>query len=205
MSSHWLVILRTFDPSFRQLSNNSKFSNEVKCKTCNNLRCWHDFAIQNVIILLINNCCSTEITVSSREDMDDSDPGPSESTKIVEYPDDDRGPFHGQHSSKEKKRGPKKKTRRQARFRKAAKAGTKSRGAEDVKRGQKRASEVASLEETLADLTNPFDEMSLDQKKQIALFLSKSRLKVSLSTLNLFKYTKPNSPTESNRSGPIDS
>ena len=167
--------------------------------------CWHDFATQNVIILLINNCCSTEITVSSREDMDDSDPGPSESNKIVEYPDDDRGPFHGQHSSKEKKRGPKKKTRRQARFRKAAKAGTKCRGAEDVKRGQKRASEVASLEETLADLTNPFDEMSLDQKKQIALFLSKSRLKVSLSTLNLFKYTKPNSPTESNRSGPIDS
>ena len=158
-----------------------------------------------MIILLINNCCSTEITVSSREDMDDSDPGPSESTKIVEYPDDDRGPFHGQHRSRAKKRGPKKKTRRQARFRKAAKAGTKSRGAEDVKRGQKRASEVASLEETLADLTNPFDEMSLDQKKQIALYLSKSRLKVSLSTLNLFKYTKPNSPTESNRSGPIDS
>ena len=177
----------------------------MKCKACNNLRCWHDFAIQNVIILLINNCCSTEITVSSREDMDDSDPGPSESTKIVEYPDDDRGPFHGQHRSRAKKRGPKKKTRRQARFRKAAKAGTKSRGAEDVKRGQKRASEVASLEETLADLTNPFDEMSLDQKKQIALYLSKSRLKVSLSTLNLFKYTKPNSPTESNRSGPIDS
>ena len=169
------------------------------------MHCWHDFATQNVIILFINNCCSTEITGASREDMDDSDPGPSESNKIVEYPDDDRGPLHGQHRSRAKKRGPKKKTRRQARFRKAAKAGTKSRGAEDVKRGQKRASEVASLEETLADLTNPFDEMSLDQKKQIALFLSKSRLKVSLSTLNLFKYTKPNSPTESNRSGPIDS
>ena len=110
--------------------------------------------------------------------MDDSDPGPSESNKIVEYPDDDRGPFHGQHSSKAKKRGPKKKTCRQAKWRKAAKVGTKSRVAEDVKRGQKRASQVAILEETLADLTNPFefDEMSLDQKKQIALFLSKIRL-----------------------------
>ena len=171
------------------------------------MRCWHYFATHNVIILLINNCCSTEITGASREDLDDSDPGPSESNKIVEYPDDDRGPqVIGQHSSKAKKtkRGPKKKTCRQAKWRKAAKVGTKSRGAEDVKRGQKRASQVASLEETLADLTNPFDEMSLDQKKQIALYLSKSRLKVSLSTLNLFKYTKPNSPTESNRSGPID-
>ena len=154
----------------------------MKCKACNNLRCWHDFATQNVIISLIKHCCSTEITGGSREDMDDSDPGPSESNKIVEYPDDDRGPFHGQHRSgaKKKKRGPKKKTCRQAKWRKAAKVGTKSRGAEDVKRGQKRASQVASLEETLADLTNPFDEMSLDQRKQIALFLSKSRLKVSL-------------------------
>ena len=136
MSSHWLVILRTIDPSFRQVSGNS-VRNEVKCKTYNDMRCWHDFATQNVIISLINHCCSTEITGGSREDMDDSDPGPSESNKIVEYPDDDRGPFHGQHCSKAKKRGPKKKTHRQAKFSKAAKAGTKSRGAEDVKRQQK--------------------------------------------------------------------
>ena len=102
MSSHWLVILRTIDPSFRQVSCNS-VRNEVKCKTYNDMRCWHDFATQNVIILSINNCCSTEITGASREDMEDSDPGPSESNKIVEYPDDDRGPFHGQHSSKQRR------------------------------------------------------------------------------------------------------
>ena len=52
MSSHWLVILRTIDPSFRQVSCNS-VRNEVKCKTYNDMRCWHDFATQNVIILLI--------------------------------------------------------------------------------------------------------------------------------------------------------
>ena len=103
MSSRWLVILRRFDPSFRQLSCNSKFWNEVKCKACNNLRCWHDFATQNVIISLINHCCSTEITGGSREDMDDSDPGPSESNKIVEYPDDGRGPLHGQHHSEQRR------------------------------------------------------------------------------------------------------
>ena len=59
-----------------------------------------------------------------------------------------------------------------------AKTGAKSRGSEDVRRREKTVSAVEKVEEALQHLPNPFDEMSIDEKKDLALFLCKRRLKV---------------------------
>ena len=58
------------------------------------------------------------------------------------------------------------------------KAGAKSRGDKDVKRSEKAVSAAEKVDEAMQNLPNPFDEMSIDEKKQMALFLCKRRLKV---------------------------
>ena len=58
------------------------------------------------------------------------------------------------------------------------KAGAMSRGVEDVNRREKTISAAAKVEEAMQHLPNPFDEMSIDEKKHMALFLCKRRLKV---------------------------
>ena len=58
------------------------------------------------------------------------------------------------------------------------KAGAKSRGAENVKRREGTASAAQKVEEAMQHLPNPFDEMSIDEKKRLALFLCKRRLQV---------------------------
>ena len=47
-----------------------------------------------------------------------------------------------------------------------------------MKRSEKRVSAAQQLDEAMQHLPNPFDEMSIDEKKQMALFLCKRRLKV---------------------------
>ena len=59
-----------------------------------------------------------------------------------------------------------------------AKTGAKSRGAEDVRRRESTVAAAEKVEEAMQHLANPFDEMSIDQKKDLALFLCKRRLQV---------------------------
>ena len=60
------------------------------------------------------------------------------------------------------------------------KAGAKSRGRQDVGMERKRQERVVAVDHALDHLTNPFDHMSVDQKKEMALFLFYRQLKVKI-------------------------
>ena len=68
--------------------------------------------------------------------------------------------------------------RKKLKFGKYVKSGAKPRGTVDEKRTEKRASVEEKVEEAMQHLKNPFDEMSINEKKDLALFLCKRRLKV---------------------------
>ena len=79
----------------------------------------------------------------------------------------------------------KRRRKRNSGFRKAAKAGAKSRGQEDVRRA-KRVSETETRVAVAATaLVNPFDHMNIDKKKEVALSLCKRRLQVIILTFCL--------------------
>ena len=60
------------------------------------------------------------------------------------------------------------------------KAGAKPRGQQDVVRDRNRQERVTAVDHALDLLTNPFDHMSLDQKKELALFRFYRQLKVKI-------------------------
>ena len=60
------------------------------------------------------------------------------------------------------------------------KAGAKPRGQQDVVRDWNRQERVTAVDHALDLLTNPFDHMSLDQKKELALFRFYRQLKVKI-------------------------
>ena len=71
--------------------------------------------------------------------------------------------------------------RKKLKFGKYVKSGAKPRGTVDERRTEQRASAVEKVEEAMQHLPNPFDEMSIDQKKDLALFLCKRRLNCLIS------------------------
>ena len=60
----------------------------------------------------------------------------------------------------------------------AKKAGAKPRGRQDARRMREMRRRVAQVGQALDQLGNPFDHMSIDQKKEHALFLFYRRLQV---------------------------
>ena len=82
---------------------------------------------------------------------------------------------HIQFQVNQKKRRRKKK---KPKFGWYTKPGGKPRGAEDNRRREKEASAAQKVEDSLDNLVNPFDEMGIDQKKTMAVFLCKRRLQV---------------------------
>ena len=83
-------------------------------------------------------------------------------------------PAHFQVGKHRKRR----RRRKKLKFGKYVKSGAKPRGTVDEKRTEKRAFVVEKVEEAMQNLKNPFDEMSIDQKKDLALFICKRRLQV---------------------------
>ena len=70
------------------------------------------------------------------------------------------------------------------------KAGAKPRGRQDVDWERKRQDRVTAVDHVLDQLTNPFDHMSVDQKKEMALFLFYRQLKVKIIVHRFFYNTK---------------
>ena len=75
---------------------------------------------------------------------------------------------------------PVRRKRRSAIARPNKKAGAKPRGRQDVEWERKRQDRVTAVDNALDQLTNPFDHMSVDQKKEMALFLFYRQLKVKI-------------------------
>ena len=75
---------------------------------------------------------------------------------------------------------PVRRKKRSAIARPKKKAGAKPRGQQDVVMERKRQGRVTAVDHALDQLTNPFDLMSLDQKKELALFLFYRQLKVKI-------------------------
>ena len=65
------------------------------------------------------------------------------------------------------------------------KAGANSRGQEDARRAKQRAEKETKVATDVEELINPFDHMSMDQKKEAALSLCKRRLQVIILTFLL--------------------
>ena len=86
---------------------------------------------------------------------------------------------------------PVRRKKRSAIARPKKKAGAKPRGHQhDVVRERKRQESVTAVDHTLDQLTNPFGHMSLDQKKELALFLFYRQLKVKIIVHRIFYKTK---------------
>lgn len=78
----------------------------------------------------------------------------------------------GQHKRRIRKK------KKSAIARPTKKAGAKPRGEEGARRIRESQSRIAKVARALDQLDNPFEEMSLDQKKQLALFMYYRRLQV---------------------------
>ena len=83
---------------------------------------------------------------------------------------------------------PVRRKKRSAIARPKKKAGAKPRGQQDVVMERKRQGRVTAVDHALDQLTNPFDLMSLDQKKELALFLFYRQLKVKIIVHRFFFY-----------------
>ena len=59
------------------------------------------------------------------------------------------------------------------------KGGAKPRGQEAVRRNEERQRRIAEVDQFLELLVNPFDQMSITEKKELALFLFYRRLQVN--------------------------